>query len=75
MSLLSAISNKFHRRRKSHGDDSRNESRSKSSESSRSRGRSKSPVARAMKLNEEVREKSGLFALNHIDAASDAVVE
>lgn len=77
MSLLSAISNKFHRRKKSHSDDSCNESRSKSRESSRSGGRSKSPVARATKTDEEVREKSGLFPLNHVDAGSgsDAVVE
>ena len=77
MSLLSAISNRFHRRKKSHDDDSRNESRSKSSESGHSRSRSKSPAAGPGKTDEEVREKSGLFALHNLDGVSgfDAVVE
>lgn len=76
MSLLSAISNRFHRRRKSHDDDDgRNKSRSKSPESSRRPSRS--PGARPPKADEDVREKSGLFALNQIDAVSgsNAVVE
>lgn len=73
MNLLSVVTKKFHQRKESRSDDSRNDSRNESPNSSHNSGRSKSPVATAAKGDEEVREKSGLFPLNHVDTVSGSI--